>query len=85
MTLGTISICLIIYVLYWIRHQVKGDIQIQDDLINVTNIDQAGQLLEDIQIGDDQASHLLELEDIQIGDDLINVTNIDEAGHLLTG
>ena len=68
-TLGTIAVCLSIFLLYCLRHQVRSPIQIQADyLMNVKNEDQA-----------DSPDY------VQIGEDLINVTNIDEAGHLLTG
>ena len=65
-TLGTIAVCLSIFLLYCLRHQVRSPIQMADylmivknedqadspdyvqigeDLINVTNIDEAGHLL----------------------------------------
>ena len=65
-TLGSIAVCLSIFLLYCLRHQVKNPLQIGDSLINVKNEGQADspdyvQIEEDLinVTYIDEAGHLL--------------------------
>ena len=65
-TLGAIAVCLSIFLLYCLRHQVRSPIQMADYLVNVKNEDQADSP-DYVQIGEDlinvtnidEAGHLL--------------------------